>query len=95
MARTLPPALKAHQFKKGHGKGNGRMRGKKARIGEQHGPVDDMTDGPPDDSEEMTPAQQAPEPVAPVAIIARPPRPRVPSHHAQHGQMRVLGGKLG
>lgn len=89
--RTLPAALKAHQFKKGH---------TKARIGEQHGPVDDMApamDGP-DAVDLPTPADSAPVSMSPEPAAPRPaaPRaPRMPAHHAQHGQMRVMGGKCG
>jgi hypothetical protein len=75
---TRPAALKAHQFKKGS-----------KRVGEQHGPVDDMG---------ASAGAEGPEPEAVAAAMPpAPPRPRrrnMVGHHAQMGTLRVHGGKL-
>jgi hypothetical protein len=58
------------------------------RMGEQHGPVDDMT--PPTPTVEAEPSAQ-PAPIPRPRMRARP----MAGHHAQMGTLRVHGGKLG
>lgn len=87
--RAVPASFEQHQFKRGS---NGRHR----RIGEQHGPVDDMGGGPSPmaEADAMAPTMASDESVS-TPIPPRPRRRAFRGHHAQAGQLRALGGKLG